>query len=159
MTHIHHHVHGVRSRRGRTGQGGKTRRQAGVVTERADPVGPERSSKAPRDHLRLSVNWDSDEQHLPTRFSGFSAGLLMAVAALYCGAQPYGTQASGVAACGLSSCGSQALEHRLSSCGHMDLVAPWHVRSSQTRDRTRVSCTGRQVLYHWATREDPSHVF
>lgn len=34
-----------------------------------------------------------------------------------------------------------SLEHRLSSCG---AVAPRHVRSSQIRDRTRVSCTGRQ---------------
>ena len=25
--------------------------------------------------------------------------------------------------------------------------------SSQPRDRTRISCTGRRVLYHWATRE------
>ena len=35
-------------------------------------------------------------------------------------------------------------------CG---LVAPRHVESSQTRDRTHVSCTGRQILYHSATRE------
>ena len=33
------------------------------------------------------------------------------------GAQAVGTRASVVVACGLSSCGSQALEHRLSSCG------------------------------------------
>ena len=25
--------------------------------------------------------------------------------------------------------------------------------SSQTRDQTRVSCTGRKILYHWATRD------
>ena len=25
--------------------------------------------------------------------------------------------------------------------------------SSQSRDQTNVSCTGRQILYHWATRE------
>ena len=34
-----------------------------------------------------------------------------------CGAQALGTWASVVSARGLSSCGSQALEHRLSSCG------------------------------------------
>ena len=28
----------------------------------------------------------------------------------------------------------------------MDFVAPWHVESSQTRDRTRVSCTGNRIL-------------
>ena len=33
------------------------------------------------------------------------------------------------------------------------LVAPWPVGFSRTRDRTRVSCTGRQILYHSATRE------
>ena len=34
-----------------------------------------------------------------------------------CGARALGTWASVVVAGGLSSCGSQALEHRLSSCG------------------------------------------
>ena len=33
------------------------------------------------------------------------------------------------------------------------LVAPWHVGSSQTGARTRVSCIGRQILNHCATRE------
>ena len=31
--------------------------------------------------------------------------------------------------------------------------------SSQTRDRTCVSCTDRWILYHWATREVPRCVF
>ena len=31
---------------------------------------------------------------------------------------------------------------------HMGLVAPWHAGSSQTRDRTRVFCIGRRILYH-----------
>ena len=35
------------------------------------------------------------------------------------------------------------------------LVALWHVGSSWTRDWTRISCTGRWILYHWATREAP----
>ena len=34
---------------------------------------------------------------------------------------------------------------------HTGLVAPWLMRSSQTRDRTCVSFTGRQILYHWVT--------
>ena len=43
----------------------------------------------------------------------------------------------------------RALEHRLSSCGTRALfVAPRHVESSRTRDRTRVSCVGRRILYH-----------
>ena len=43
-------------------------------------------------------------------------GLLIAVASR-CGARALGTWASVVVARGFSSCGSQALEHRLSSCG------------------------------------------
>ena len=35
----------------------------------------------------------------------------------------------------------------------MGLVTPLHVESSQTRDRTRVPCTGRKILIHWTTRE------
>ena len=37
----------------------------------------------------------------------------------------------------------------------MSLVALWHVRSSWTRDWTHVPWTGRQILYHWATRSAP----
>ena len=47
---------------------------------------------------------------------------------------------------GFSSWGSWALQCGLSR--HMDLVAPWHVGSSQTRDRTHVPCIGRQILNH-----------
>ena len=53
---------------------------------------------------------------------------------------------------GFSSCGAWVLEHRLNSCG---LVAPRHVESSQIRNRSHVSCIGRWILYHWATREAP----
>ena len=35
----------------------------------------------------------------------------------------------------------------------LDLVALWHVGSSWTRNQTFVSCTGRWILNHWATRE------
>ena len=42
---------------------------------------------------------------------------------------------------------------RLSKLWLTGLVAPWHVGSSQTRARTRVSCIGRQILNHCATRE------
>ena len=38
----------------------------------------------------------------------------------------------------------------------MGLIALWHVGSSQIRDRTRVSCIGRGILYHRVTREAPS---
>ena len=36
---------------------------------------------------------------------------------------------------------------------HMGLVALWHVGTSQTRDRTSVPCTARQILNCWTTRE------
>ena len=52
--------------------------------------------------------------------------------------------ASAVAAHGRSSCGTRAAQH---------------VDSSRTRDGTRVSCIGRQILYHRATREAPQGVF
>ena len=35
----------------------------------------------------------------------------------------------------------------------MGLVAPWHVKSSRTRDGTWVPCIGRQILNPWTTRE------
>ena len=54
---------------------------------------------------------------------------------------------------GFSSCGSRALEHRVSSCGNRALFASRHVGSSRIRDWTCVSCIGRWILYHWATRE------
>ena len=53
--------------------------------------------------------------------------------------------------CGGSVCGAEA--QRLWRTG---LVAPRHVESSLTRDRTCVPHIGRQILYHHATREVPS---
>ena len=37
----------------------------------------------------------------------------------------------------------------------MGLIAPRHVGSSWTRDRTRVLCIGRWILNHWTMREVP----
>ena len=51
-------------------------------------------------------------------------------------------------ACRLSSCGTQAQL----PCGMWDLSSP-------TRDRTCVPCLGRQILYHWTTREVPYTYF
>ena len=62
-----------------------------------------------------------------------------------------GTQASHCS--GFSCCRAQTLEHKLSSGGAQTLVALGHVESSGTRDQTHVSCTGRQILHHWATWE------
>ena len=67
----------------------------------------------------------------------------------------WGAWASVVEAWGLSSWGSRA---QARSLWHLGLVVRWRLGSSQTRDRTCVSCIGRQILYHWATREAQSLV-
>ena len=41
----------------------------------------------------------------------------------------------------------------------MDLVAPRHVGSSQTRDQIPIPCTGRQIVNHWTTREAQNFFF
>ena len=75
-----------------------------------------------------------------------------------CRARALGTWALVVATYALSSCGSQtrAQAHYL---WHRDFVASQHVGSSWTRDQTSISCIGRQILYHWATREAPAASF
>ena len=54
---------------------------------------------------------------------------------------------------GLSCCGAQAPDAQAQQLWLTGLVAPRHVGSSRTRARTRVPCTGRQILNHCATRE------
>ena len=46
-----------------------------------------------------------------------------------------------------------------SSYGPRAGVAPGHVGSSRTRDRTHIPHTGRQILHHWTTREVPDCSF
>ena len=72
-----------------------------------------------------------------------------------CGAQALRHEGFRVVACGLSSCTSWALEHRLNSCG-IWLSCSVTCQSSWIRDQIHVSCIGRQILYHRATREAPS---
>ena len=66
---------------------------------------------------------------------------------------------------GFSSCGMRA--HQLWLTGsraqaqqwwRTGLVAPWHMGSSWTRDRTRVPCIGRWILNHCTTREVPKPI-
>ena len=66
----------------------------------------------------------------------------------------------GLQVCGLSSCGTWAQQLWLTGSRAQaqqlwctGLVAPQHVGSSRTRDRTRVPCIGRRILNHCATRE------
>ena len=49
---------------------------------------------------------------------------------------------------GFKSCDAQAAEHGLKSCP----ATPWPVGSSQVREWTRVSWTGRRIPHHWAAR-------
>ena len=49
--------------------------------------------------------------------------------------------------------------HRARQMWHTGLAALWQAGSSRIRDRTRVSCIGRQVLCQWATREGPQMRF
>ena len=49
--------------------------------------------------------------------------------------------------------GFSSVEHGLQGAQaqqltYTGLVAPWHVGTSQTRDRTHVPCIGRRILYH-----------
>ena len=63
-----------------------------------------------------------------------------------------------VAACRLLiEVASLIAEPRLWSTGSvvwcMGSIAPWHVKSSQARDKTCVPCIGRRILNHWTSRE------
>ena len=71
-----------------------------------------------------------------------SCGVWASCHGLSCGAWTLGTQASLVGAPGLWS----------SSADWTWVVSPGHVGSSWTSGQTCVCCTGRQILYHWATR-------
>ena len=56
---------------------------------------------------------------------------------------------------GSSSFGTQAVGDWASAVVVHRLSFPRHMGSSQTRDQTCISCIGRQIIYHWATREAP----
>ena len=57
---------------------------------------------------------------------------------------------------GLSRCGAQAPDAQAQQLWLTGPAAPRHVGSSQARARTCVSCIGRQILNHCATREAQS---
>ena len=56
---------------------------------------------------------------------------------------------------GFSCFGLRLYSARAQYLWHTGLVAPRHVGSSQTRDRTPVPCIGRWILNHWAPRNYP----
>ena len=97
--------------------------------------------------------------------------VLGAVLSLHCWAG-FSCSARGSPCSGFSCCGVRFYMHRLCSRStraqqlwlpgsraqaqqlwHTGLAAPQYVGSSWIKDRTRVSCVGRWILYHWATRE------
>ena len=50
--------------------------------------------------------------------------------------------------------------HGISPAKILEWVAiPFSLGSSLPRDRTQVSCIGRRILHHWATREAPGGTF
>ena len=61
--------------------------------------------------------------------------------------------------CDLMDCSSPGSSvHGISQVRILEWVAiSFSGGSSWPRDRTWVSCIGRQILYHWATREGPPH--
>ena len=54
---------------------------------------------------------------------------------------------------GFSRCRAWALGEQAEWLWYTGLVAPRHVESSRTRDRTHVPCTGRWMLNPWTIRE------
>ena len=75
----------------------------------------------------------------------------------FCGWRPPALGHAGFSRCGmwarqLQLPGSRAQAKWL---WHISLVVPRHVGLFQIGERTWVSCTGRRILYHWATRGVP----
>ena len=69
---------------------------------------------------------------------------------------------SGVQAshCGsFSYCRTQVLDRQAQYLWCWSLIAPRHAGCSLSRDRTRVSCIGRQILIHCATGYVPPQYF
>ena len=79
-------------------------------------------------------------------FSLISVYLFLAVLGLCCFVRAFSSRSEQRLLL-LQSRGSVAVVH--------SLAPPWHVESSQTRDRTRVPCIGRQIPIHCTTREVP----
>ena len=84
---------------------------------------------------------------LAVKSEGCCSGSVQAARAVASPAAELGSGPAGVRSCGsrLQSTGSTAVPRGL-SCSLA-------VGSSRTRDRTRVSCIGRQILYHCSMRE------
>ena len=95
---------------------------------------------------RLSVAAES-RGHSSRQWEGLSPQWLLLL--LSTGSRAFGLQY-------LQLPGSRAQARELRCTG---LVTSRHVGSSWIRDQTRVSCIGRQIPHHWATRETPVAYF
>ena len=139
------------------------------------------SGKEQASHKRLRLNlwvgkmpWRRKWQPTPIFLPGESHGLrcfspgvasrgdsLVAVCELFIARVSSCFTAQALGHEGFSSCHTrvQYLQLLGSSTGSIVVTHGWaalrHVGCSQIRDRIRVSCIGRQILYHWATRAAP----
>ena len=68
-------------------------------------------------------------------------------------------QSPGSRTCGLQQLRLSGFRAQAQQLWHVGLVVPWHVVSSWIRDQTHVSCIGRRMLYHQATREAQDKLF
>ena len=66
------------------------------------------------------------------------------------------TLCCGSRALGIKSFSTGGLQAQIGSLWCTGFVAPQHVESSQSRDRTCVPCVGRRILIHYATKKVPS---
>ena len=100
----------------------------------------------------FSLQWLLLSQSTGPRWEGFSSCSTQAQQFPHAGPRARGLQQ-------LWHMGSVVVAHGLQSAGsvvwHTGLVAPQHVESSWTRDRTHFPCIGRRILNHCATREVP----
>ena len=97
------------------------------------------------------------------RCAGFSLVVACGFSLSSCGAQGpecMGSVVSSTWALSLRHTGSLVEARELNSCGErVSLPRGMWDLSSLTRDRTHVPCIGRQILYHWTTREVPQFCF
>ena len=76
-----------------------------------------------------------------------------------CGTRASHCGAGALGHAGFNGCSSQDPGHGLNNSDTWFLAAPQHVASSWIRDETHISCIGRQILHHWATREAQGCIF
>ena len=92
---------------------------------------------------RVRCEWATEHICINWLIFGCAGSLLWAIFSSHSEREPRSSCGGCVSHCGGFSCCREGLGL---SCLQL-------VESSQTRDRTRVPCIGRWILYHWTTRE------